>query len=198
MPTLNARSDISLNFGSAIKFGSDKVYLFPRASRSMWEMDLEEMTFTLVPDSVLPPFEGRPTIVTDGSLVTRIESSAGFNDKKEIFQFDPVAMTTKFLSVDNWPGFRTYAFFPVVYVPKMRRIYWFGGISVYTLGQDVQSHDIFYVDLIPESQMKANLTGINELYAFCGSKLLPKSVTCQKNWTPTKAQDSKDVKLFLD
>lgn len=83
-----------------------------------------------------------------------------FRDHEGIFKIDPVAKTMEFLHVDNWPvkqDSHIYQNPPTsVYIPKLNRIYSFGGrsISVSNSSDERELDDIFYIELSPLSPKK--------------------------------------------
>lgn len=85
-------------------------------------------------------------------ILANFNSTPEFTDHEGIFQIDPVARTTQFLHVDNWPLANVCRSFeippPSIYTSDLNRIYYFGGKSVNEDGAASQQHDeIFYVDL---------------------------------------------------
>lgn len=145
---LSTRMSISLQFGAAIKFGPGKAFVFPvgkseifkRDQDFMWEMNLTSLTFTKVPDIVLPGLAWDPVVMTDGHfifLMGGFEPSEQFPDWRGFFKIDPIARTVEFVHVDNWPIYEEPP--PCVYIHKLTRVYCVGGFS-----QD--RHGVFHSD----------------------------------------------------
>lgn len=129
---LDVQLPVSLSYGGAIKLGKDKAYLFPIQKELnqgiIWEMDLATMSFKNMglPFPVISDFS---SFLTDGRFIyifARFKSNL-FTDTKGIFKVEPVAMTTSFLHVDNWPlanRSRIFVAQPAsIYIPEMNRIH---------------------------------------------------------------------------
>lgn len=147
----------------AIKFGKNTAFLFP-SDGSMWEMGLQGLTFqkNFTKKNIhLPSFKACPSVLRDKSFIyilAGFEASPIFPDHNGIFKIDPVALTSQFLHVEDWPlanGSRIYEVPPpAVYIPNMKRIYAFGGCSRNrSNSMNVREQvEIFYIDLSPLSE----------------------------------------------
>lgn len=151
--TLRTRLPTSFCYGAAVRFGTDKAYLFTLEG-FMYEMDLQGMTFKRNYNFVLPTFERYPAAVTDGRfiyVVGKFKISSQYTDHEGIFQIDPVSMTKTFIHVDNWPV--NYDFVPpALYIPRMNRIYCFVGQGATREADSAHQRDasdIFFIDLSP-------------------------------------------------
>lgn len=98
-----------------------------------------------------------PSLATDGSSIYIIPAFG--SNKGEgyagILKFEPIHHSISFLPVENWPVKDGERYFDVppqsVFIPKLNRIYGFGGLSRNMEDGDVRTHDeIFYIDLSPE------------------------------------------------
>lgn len=143
---------IRVRDGCAIKFDQNTAYLLPKGSETMWEWDLARMTFREMTNIHLPVFEVRPTLVTDGRwiyILGLFARSSSFPENEGLFAIDPVRETTQFLKVNNLLAKKTSQ--SSVYVPKLNRIYYFGGSPASGVEDEDQ---IFYIELSPLSESK--------------------------------------------
>lgn len=141
-----------VRYGAAVKWRQDKVYLFHQFD-GVREWDLGSNTFKKM-SIKLPIFNQFPTVVTNETWIYILSNFDRNREYQEgIFKIDPVAMTTQFLHVDNWPLANSSRYYnkppQCVCVPKWDRIYCFGGQSAnFSISSEAPVHDeIFYVDL---------------------------------------------------
>jgi len=92
-------------------------------------------------------WDGKHAYVTGGYMYGRYDQTTPTNG---IIQYNPATDDHYFLPVENFPVKKNDEHFSrapsAVFVPKLNRIYYFGGRLVTSLGiQDLD--DIFYVDL---------------------------------------------------
>lgn len=191
------QTPISFIYGVVLKFGKERAYLFRTsvAWSYMWEWGLEELTFSEMPDVVLPYFGSGSTVVTDHTwiyMLADFKTSQVFPENRGIFRIDPVARTNEFVHVDNWLQGNRPRFYldppRAVYIPGLNRIYGFGGRSAAGEDSDIRElDDIFYIDLslLSKKDQDGNEVVANEKLAALnetGLKLTCSSFVAGKNW----------------
>lgn len=133
---------VSDNLGNSFIFGH-----LDFAPAPVIKLNLQTLQMVMGQET-LPYFRDRPASVWDGTNAYVI--GGHFPVGNAIIQFNPVTMTHVLIPVTNFPGDgdSILSSTAAVYVEKLKRIYFMGGVSISLVGGASVYHDeIWYIDL---------------------------------------------------